>query len=141
MTPPRLSLAVLLAAPALLAACAGEGPGDVDRGLATYVGQPEIRLVEGLGVPQRIYDGEGQRFLEYDLTSSTPPAASGLSFGIGAGSFGYGGGYGRGRGVGTGIGLGFPLGGGGYAAEPCLVTFELRDGRVFNFRRTGDNCR
>ncbi|ONG53586.1 hypothetical protein BKE38_11665 [Pseudoroseomonas deserti] len=137
----RLTRAALLLAPLLLAACASEAPAAFDRSIATYVGQPEIRLVEALGVPQRIYDNGSQRFLEYDFTSAAAPASSGLSFGIGAGSFGYGGGYGRGRGVGTGIGLGFPLGGSGYDAAPCTVTFEVRDGRVLNFRREGDNCR
>ncbi|MFC7611153.1 hypothetical protein [Teichococcus aestuarii] len=108
--------------------------------MSTYVGQPEVRLVEGLGVPQRVYETEGRRFLEYDFGSKAVPASSGFSFGLGAGSFG-GGRYGRGGGIGTGIGIGIPLGGSGYEAAPCIVTFEVRDDRVLDFRRQGESCR
>ena len=134
-----LPRAILVSSLALLAACVSAGPAEFDRGLATYVGQPEIRLVEGLGVPQRVYETEQRRFLEYGFAGTAAPAASGLSFGLGAGSF-SGGRYGRGGGVGTGIGIGVPLGGSGYEAAPCLVTFEIRDGRVLDFRRQGDGC-
>lgn len=75
---------------AMLAACAGSTPAEFDRGMSTYVGQPETRLVEGLGVPPRVYETGGRRFLEYDFGSTAVPASSGFSFGLGAGSFGGG---------------------------------------------------
>ncbi|WP_141563216.1 hypothetical protein [Teichococcus rhizosphaerae] len=134
--PARLSLLLGLTA---LSACATGGTADFDRSMATYVGQPEVRLVEGLGVPQRVHETEERRFLEYDFASASAPPSSGFSFGLGAGSFG-GGRHGRGGGVGTGIGIGFPLGGSGYEPTPCLVTFEVREGRVLNFRRQGEGC-
>ncbi|WP_159996856.1 hypothetical protein [Roseomonas sp. 18066] len=137
---PRLTRMVLFSGLTLLAACASDAPADFDRGMATYVGQPEIRLVEGLGVPQRVYETAERRFLEYGFSSGAAPASSGFSFGVGAGGFSRGG-YGRGGGFGTGVGLGFPLGGSSYEATPCVVTFEVRDDRVLNFRREGENCR
>lgn len=134
--------AALLLCLAGMAACADSGSGSAtfDRGMASYVGQPEVRLVEGLGVPQRVYDSGQRRFLEYDFSSTAVPASSGFSFGLGAGSF-SGGRYGRGGGFGTGAGIGIPLGGSGYAAAPCIVTFEIRDGRVLDFCRQGESCR
>jgi hypothetical protein len=135
-----LTHAVLGLALGLLAACAGGGTADFDRRMASYVAQPEVRLVEGLGVPQRVYDAEGRRFLEYDFGGTAAPASSGFSLGVGGGSFG-GGRYGRGGGFGTGIGVGIPLGGSGYEPVPCLVTFEIREGRVLDFRRQGESCR
>jgi hypothetical protein len=124
----------------LLAACSSNGTETLDRRMASYIGQPEVRLVEGLGVPLRVYESEGRRFLEYDFGGTSAPASSGLSFGFGAGSFG-GSRYGRGGGIGTGLGVGFPLGGSGYEAAPCPVTFEIRNGQVLDFRRQGEICR
>ncbi|MFC4169976.1 hypothetical protein [Teichococcus aestuarii] len=135
-----LARSILFLGLTLLASCAGHGPAGFDQTMSTYVGQPEVRLVEGLGVPQRVYETEGRRFLEYDFGSKAVPASSGFSFGLGAGSFG-GGRYGRGGGIGTGIGIGIPLGGSGYEAAPCIVTFEVRDDRVLDFRRQGESCR
>lgn len=124
----------------LLVACASGGPAEFDRGMSIYVGQPEVRLIEGLGVPQRVYETEGRRFLEYDLGGAPVPVSSGFSFGLGAGSFG-GGPYRHDGGVGTGIGIGIPLGGSSYEAAPCVVTFEVRDARIFDFRHQGGSCR
>jgi hypothetical protein len=123
-----------------LTACAGIRTDDFDRRMATYVGQPEVRLVEGLGVPHRVYEREARRFLEYDFRSTAAPASPSFSLGFGAGSF-SGGRYGRGSGFGTGLGIGVPLGGSGYDAPACLVTFEVRESRVLEFRRQGENCR
>ena len=132
-----LTRAALLLGLTLLAACAGGGAAEFDHNMASYVGQPEVRLVEGLGVPHRVYESEGRRFLGYDFSGTSAPAYSGFSFGVGGGSFS--GGH-HGGGFGTGIGIGIPLGG-GYEAQPCLVTFEIRDGRVLDFRRQGESCR
>jgi hypothetical protein len=123
---------------ALLAAC-GNGTAEFDRRNASYVGQPEVRLVEELGVPHRIYETEGRRFLEYEFSSAAAPASPAFSLGFGAGSF-SGGRHGWGSGFGTGLGVGIPLGGSRYEPIPCIVTFEVRDGRVLDFRRQGEGC-
>ncbi|MFZ6761433.1 hypothetical protein [Roseomonas sp. KE0001] len=103
--------------------------------MATYVGGPESRLIEDLGVPQRVYETEGRRFLQFQ-TASAPASTVSPSLGIG-----FGGGSGRwGSGVGGGLGLGFGFGGSS-VPEFCAVTFEVRDSRVLNFDRRGDGCR
>ncbi|MFC3123710.1 hypothetical protein ACFOD4_01445 [Pseudoroseomonas globiformis] len=120
----------------LLTGCASEGSG-FDRRMATYVGEPEITLVNSLGVPNRVYEGEGRRYLQYDFTGLAAPVSSGPSFGLGVGGGNFG--YGSGIGVGTGIGFGF--GGGASEPMPCQVTFEMREGRVLDFERRGGGCR
>lgn len=118
-----------------LAACAGPDAGTFDQRMATYVGGPESRLIEDLGVPQRVYETEGRRFLQFQ-TASAPASTVSPSLGIG-----FGGGSGRwGSGVGGGLGLGFGFGGSS-VPEFCAVTFEVRDSRVLNFDRRGDGCR
>lgn len=119
----------------LLGGCASGGGADFDRRMATYVSGPESQLVGGLGVPQRVYEANGRRFLEYDFTSTAGGGTSVTpSIGLGFGR----GGWGHGVGVGTGIGFGF--GGSSAPYEPCSVTFEIRDDRVLNFQRRGDSC-
>ncbi|MXP62765.1 hypothetical protein E0493_05290 [Roseomonas sp. M0104] len=129
-----ISAAALLGA-MLLSACSASSPADFDRRMATFVAGPEIQLVSSLGVPHQVYEVEGRRFLRYDLSSgaTAPSISPSIGFGFGGGSWGHGGG------VGTGIGFGF--GGAGVPAEPCVVTFEVRDGRVLNFERQGEGCR
>ncbi|MDJ0387350.1 hypothetical protein QMO56_04420 [Roseomonas sp. E05] len=122
----------------LLSACAATGPADFDRRMATYVSGPEVQLVSALGVPDQAYEVEGRRFLQYDFSGASgaavaPSVSPGIGFGFGSGH------WGRGVGVGTGISFGF--GGAGVPAEPCAVTFEVRDGRVLNFERQGEGCR
>lgn len=119
-----------------LAACAGPDAGAFDQRMATYVGGPEERLIQDLGVPQRVYEADGRRFLQFQ-TASAPASSVSPSLGIGIG--GGSGGWGRG-GVGGGLGLGFGFGGGS-VPEFCAVTFEVRDSRVLNFDRRGDGCR
>jgi hypothetical protein len=134
-----LTHTTLLLGLALLAACSN-GTAEFDRRSASYVGQPEVRLVEGLGVPQRVYETEGRRFLEYDFSGTAASASPTFGLGFGAGSF-SGGRYGRGSGIGTGLGIGIPLGGSSYEPALCIVTFEVSDGRVQAFRRQGESCR
>ncbi|HWL79875.1 MAG TPA: hypothetical protein VNR89_02895 [Roseomonas sp.] len=129
------TLASTLLGAALLAACAAGSPADFDRRMGTYVSGSEAQLVSALGVPHQVYEVEGRRFLQYDFSraASSPSISPSIGFGFGGGSWGHGGG------VGTGIGFGF--GGAGVPAEPCAVTFEVRDGRVLNFERQGEGCR
>jgi hypothetical protein len=121
---------VRLAILGLLAGCASTSPAEFDRRMTTYIGRPEADLIAGLGVPQRTYDGDGQRLLHYDLSrpSSTPSVWPSIGFGFGSGGIG----------VGTGVGVG--LGGYGRGIEPCVVVFESRDGQVQGFTRKGPGC-
>ena len=135
-TPSRLTAGFLGAV--LLSACASTSSADFDRRMATYVSGSEVQLVSGLGVPQRVYETEGRRFLQYDFSGSASSSFAGPSVGFGFGS--SSGRWGHGSAVGTGISFGFG-GPGYYEAVPCMVTFEVRDGRVLNFARQGEGCR
>jgi len=134
--PSRLMAAFLGAA--LLSACGSTSSADFDRRMATYVSGSEVQLVSGLGVPQRVYETEGRRFLQYDFSGVASSSFAGPSLGFGFGS--SSGRWGHGSAVGTGISFGFG-GPGYYEAVPCTVTFEVRDGRVLNFARQGEGCR
>lgn len=133
---PRLTAAAFGAT--LVSACAQSGPADFDRRMATYVSAPEVELVSALGVPKRVYETEGRRFLQYDFSGEAAPSwgSPAIGFGFGSGS----GHWGHGTAVGTGISFGFG-GPGYYEPVPCVVTFEVRDDRVLNFARTGEGCR
>lgn len=126
----HLASALLLA----LAACSTATPEAFDRRMATYVGRPEAEVVASLGVPNRTYDGDGRRLLQYEFARPSSGPAIFPSIGLGFGS----GGWGSGWGVGTGLGLGF----GGYGAPPagCILIFESRDGRITGFTRNGPGC-
>jgi hypothetical protein len=126
---------LLAAALAALAACSTATPEAFDARMAGFVGRPEAELVAALGVPNRTYDGDGRRLLQYEfLRPSTAPAIY-PSIGLGFGNFGWGGGWG----VGTGIGFGFG-GPPAAAAVGCVLVFESRDGRVSGFNRNGPGC-
>jgi hypothetical protein len=116
----------------LPAACASGSPEEFDRRMTAFVGRPEAELVSGLGVPNRTYEAEGRRLLQYEFTRPSASPAVYPSIGLGFGSFGWG------SGVGVGTGLGF----GGYGAPPqtCAVVFETREGQVQGFNRRGEGC-
>lgn len=111
----------------LLAACAAPGEG-FDQRMSAQLGRTEPDLVAELGVPVASYETEGRRFLDFRLPGRAAPViAPGLSLGVGSGGFG------------SGVGVGIGLGAGSYA-EPCLVTFELRQGRVIGYTRRSGGC-
>jgi hypothetical protein len=131
MLRPVLLLPLLL--PLLLAACGSAGTtAEFDRRIGTYVGRPEAEVVANLGVPNRTYEADGRRLLQYEFARPSSRPAVFPSIGLGFGSFGGG------VGVGTGLGLG--LGGYGGGAEGCVLVFESRDGRIAGFNRNGPGC-
>ena len=133
-----MNAATRRAAPLLLlllaGACASGSPEEFDRRMGTYVGRPEADLVSGLGVPNRTYEAEGRRLLQYEFARPSATPAITPSIGLGFGNFGWGGGWG------LGTGLGFGLGGYGSPPAVCAVVFETREGQVTGFNRRGDGC-
>lgn len=121
----------LLALLPLLAACADRG-AEFDARMAGYVGRPESELVMSLGVPDRVQELEGRRFLDYELRGAYSGPVLTPSLGFGFGSFGGGGAV-----WGTGIGIGI---GGTAPPAACGVTFALRQGWVESFTRRGTGC-
>ncbi|MBR0683213.1 hypothetical protein GXW74_22185 [Roseomonas eburnea] len=121
--------AILLLTGVALAACATQA--GFDARMQAFVGTREGDLVQALGVPDGDFTTpEGRRFLQYErLGTSTPTPIVGVGFG----GVGWRGGYGTGWGIGTA----YPA----YAPPPpCRVTFEMRDGRVASFTRSGGGC-
>jgi hypothetical protein len=123
-----------LAALALVGACASRTPEAFDQRMTTYIGRPEAELVAGLGVPNRSYDAEGRRLLQWDFVQPSSSPAIYPSIGLGFGSFGFGR---SGMGVGTGLSVGL---GGASAPQGCSVVFEIRDGTVQDFHNNGPGC-
>ena len=121
----RLRAAILLL-PLAAMACAG-GP-DRKLVLASLVGQPEADAVRQLGVPTRVYETGGRKFIAYDerRTDLLP----GTPFLGGYGGFGYfGAGYG-------GFG-GFPP---QIIERGCETTLEVAGGRVVSWALRGSAC-
>ena len=120
---PRLAA---LALPLLLIGCA-QGP-TLETRLSTFVGQSEADLVAQLGVPSRVHEAEGRRFLQFEqrrtVAVAAPPAPY---FGPLHGPWGPRRGY-------------WPAPP-AYAVVGCDLTFELRDQRVAAFSFRGEGCR
>ena len=126
---------LLLLLPLLLAACAQTPPAPSP---TVWIGRSEADLVSTLGVPSRLYETEGRRFLAYDGVAGTsvgPAVVPSIGFGVGRSS----GGWGSATGIGTGLGLTFGGFGGG-ASLPCTTTYEVRDGQVVSAARQGGGC-
>jgi hypothetical protein len=120
---------------ALLAACA-QG-GDTALTDASWVGRSEADLVSNLGVPDRVFETGGRRFLAYDPRNVAGGPYVTPSIGLGFGSFS--GGWGRGSGIGLGTGLTF--GGPSYSgSRGCGASYEVQDGQVIGVTRQGPGC-
>lgn len=122
---------ILLLAGVSLAACATTA--GFDARMQSLVGQSVGDMVQVIGVPDADYTTpDGRRFLQYErLGTATPTPLPTVGFGLGG--FGWRGSYGSGWGIGTA----YPA----YAPPPaCRVTFEVRDGRVASFTRSGAGC-
>jgi hypothetical protein len=120
-----------LAAPALLplllalAGCA-QGP-TLDQRLSVFVNRPESELVAAMGVPARIHEVEGRRFLQYETRRTVAFAGPPEPY-----PWGWGGPWRR-RGF-----YGPPST--VYGLVGCDITFALRDGRVESYTFRGDGC-
>jgi hypothetical protein len=113
----------LLLLPLLLAACA-QGP-TLQQRLSTFVNRGEGDLVAELGVPVRIHEAEGRRFLQYEQRRTVAYSEPGFyhpRFGPWGPRWGY---------------VPAPP---SYAVLGCDITFALRDGRVESFTFRGDGC-
>lgn len=115
----------------LLAACQQPVAPAID-----WTGRSETELVASQGVPDRVYEAEGRRFLAYESRVAGSAPAVTPSIGLGVGRFS--GGWGSGTALGTGLGLSF--GGLGGSPQPCTITHEVREGRIVATTRQGAGC-
>jgi len=116
----RLLLLPLLAlALPVLAACTPFGQAR-EVYLGQFVGQPELALINGLGVPDRVYETDGLKFLAFveNRVDMPPP----VSF--------YSPPY-------WGISSGFPM---QVVQWQCETTVVIRNGIVLNFSFRGNGC-
>ena len=123
-----------------LAGCAYPSPQHVKE-LNALVGKPEPDLLRSYGVPTRVYDTSGLRFLSYQMSRIDSFPGDGFGYGGFGGYGGYGGfGYG-GFGYGGGLGYG---GFGGFGPEiiqrDCTTTFELQNHIVKSYSLRGNDC-
>ena len=113
-----------------LAACA-QAPAAPDP--AAWIGRTEGELVAALGVPNRVHEADGRRFLAYDTIRGGSSVVPSIGLGVGRST----GGWGSATGIGTGLGLSF----GGYGTGGvCTTSFELIEGRVATGQRQGTGC-
>ncbi|WP_146216965.1 hypothetical protein [Falsiroseomonas bella] len=112
----------ILCLPLLLAGCA-QGPTLQER-LSVWIGRSELDLVTALGVPNRTYELEGRRFLQYEQRRTVPVAAP--AYDPWYGPWGPRAGY-------------WPPPP-SYAVVECDVTFIIRQDRVENFTFRGQGC-
>ena len=119
--------ALLLLCLAWIAACAR----GVDPRLTALVGQSEADVVRQLGVPTKVSDANGRRYMTYDSQSlgfayNQPQAAPwGTYQPLG---------YDATRMSGSGIDTRF-------VPRACDTTFEIEQGRVRSVSQSGDGCR
>jgi len=122
----------------LLAGCA-TGPSLQSR-MAAYIGAPEEKLVQSLGVPDKQIAVNGVDYLAYvHSQAQIQPAFIGPGFG-GFGGFGPWGGGGFGP---WGAGYGGVYSGGlpeDVQVWSCEVTFTVKDSRVWNVTFKGNDC-
>lgn len=108
----------------LLAGCTQYNMEARAKRLTPLVGQAETQLVQAMGIPTRVMETGGHRFLEYDETRvDVLPAMPG--------PWGAWGPYG------VGYGAGFPP---EVVQRSCQTTFDLVAGRVQSFAFRGNAC-
>lgn len=113
----------------LLAGCA-TGPGLQARMIA-YIGAPEQKLVESLGVPDKQIAVNGVEYLAYvRAQAQVEPNAAAMGFGYWGGPFWgpYSGGFAE---------AGLPQ---NVQVWSCETTFAVKDGRVADVNFKGNDC-
>jgi hypothetical protein len=119
---------IVLAAILVLAGCANVARQRLEARLGELVGSGEAELVRRVGVPARVYNADGRRFLAYvELwpdVAYTPWTGFGYGFG------------GRHSGVGMAYGVGSPQ----FIDRFCEATFEVAAGRVVAMGIRGNSC-
>lgn len=120
-----VSRRALLALPLCLAACA-HGPSLQSR-MAAYIGAPEEKLVQSLGVPDKQITVNGVQYLAYvrrqtEVIPDTFAPWYGPYWGPYYGPF---------------YSSGFPV---DVHVWSCEVTFVVKDGKVANFTLKGNDC-
>jgi hypothetical protein len=123
-----MRMAVIGLALLALAGCGTGGRQELEARLGELVGVPEAELVRRAGVPARVHEADGRRFLAY--VELWPDVAYMPWAGFGAGAFG------RGGGIGMAHGFGSPQ----FIDRSCEVTFEMSAGRVAGFTMRGSSC-
>lgn len=116
---------VVLAA-CLVAGCANYSLQRRQAALAPLVGQTEADLVRQLGVPTRVFETDGQRFLSYDEIRTDILPGFAPYYGSWWGPWGGWGGYG-----------GFPP---TVVQYGCQTTFDIAGGKVVSFSLRGNGC-
>ncbi len=116
----RLPVLPLLAlALPLISACTP--PGQARQAyLSQFVGQPELNLINALGVPDRVYETDGVKFLAF--VENQVDAVQPMPF--------YGPPY-------WGASAGFPM---QVVQWQCETTVVIRNGVVLNFSFRGNAC-
>jgi len=111
-----------------LAGCATGGRQDLEARLGEMVGVAEAELVRRVGVPARVHEAEGRRFLAY--VEHWPDIAYMPWGGYGTRMYGRGGMF------------GMAVGGGSFQFidRYCEATFEVADGVVSGFALRGSSC-
>lgn len=110
---------------ATLVACA-QGP-TLDQRLSTFVGRGETDLIAQFGVPARVHEAEGRRFLQFEQRRSVAIASAPGHFGPVYGPWGPRMGY-------------WPPPPPLITELTCELTFGLRDARVETFSHRGAGC-
>jgi hypothetical protein len=111
-----------------LAGCGTDGWQETEARLGALVGVPEAELVRRVGVPARVHETEGRRFLAYVEHWQDLAYAPWGGFGTRM--------YGRGGVFGMGVGGGSFQ----YADRYCEATFEVAEGRVAGVILRGNAC-
>jgi len=114
----------------VLAGCASSGRPELEARLGELMSIPEAELVRRVGVPARVHEAEGRRFLAY--VELWPDVAYTPWTSIGIGHFG--------RGGGIGMGMGSSFGSPQFIDRYCEATFEVAEGRVAGFALRGSSC-
>jgi len=121
---------VVAVAVLMLAGCASSGRPELEARLGELMSIPEAELVRRVGVPARVHEAQGRRFLAY--VELWPDVAYTPWTSIGIGHFG--------RGGGIGMGMGSSFGSPQFIDRYCEATFEVAEGRVVGFAVRGSSC-